>query len=99
MPGSVEFDEAQWAHDISQAGAAGRYMQKLALQVETAAKRLAPVDTGRLRSSIEHSLSGNGDGMRADIYSTVNYAIYQELGTRYQSGTPFLRPALHQVMS
>jgi HK97 gp10 family phage protein len=95
----VQFDEAQWEHDLSLGGPTGRYMQKLALQVETAAKRLAPVDTGRLRSSIEHTVSGNGDSMHADIYSTVNYAIYQELGTRYQSGTPYLRPALHQVMS
>jgi|SRR5882757_3722186 len=96
---SVEFDEAQWERDISLAGPAGAYMRKLALMVETGAKRLAPVDTGRLRSSIEHTVSGNGDGMKADIFSTVNYAIYQELGTRYQSGTAYLRPALHQVMA
>lgn len=93
----VKFDSAQWDRDMSLEGPAGKYMQRLALQVETAAKRLAPVDTGRLRSSITHSVSGNGDSLRADIYSDVNYAIYQELGTRYQSGKPFLRPALHSI--
>ena len=95
----VTFDEAQWARDMSLEGPAGRYMQRLALQVETNAKRMAPVDTGRLRSSIEHTVSGNGDSLHADIFSHVNYAIYQELGTRYQSGQAFLRPALHQVMA
>lgn len=95
----VEFDDAQWSRDISAAGPAGDFMRRLALQVETAAKRLAPVDTGRLRSSITHGVSGNGDTLRADIYSDVNYAIYQELGTRYQSGKPYLRPALAQVVA
>jgi len=94
---SVTFNDALWNHETSKDGAAGRYMERLGVRVERAAKRLAPVDTGLLRSSISHDTSGNGDGMHTDIYSHVSYAIYQELGTRYQSGTPFLRPALHQV--
>ena len=94
---SVEFDSTQWGFDVSINGPAGEFMKRLALQVETAAKRLAPVDTGRLRSSITHTVEGNGDAMRAEIFSNVNYAIYQELGTRYQSGKPYLRPAVVQV--
>lgn len=94
---SVTFDDAQWERDMSLAGPAGAYMRRLAVTVERNAKRLAPVDTGRLRASIGHSVEGHGDGMHADIYSHVSYAIYQELGTRYQSGQAFLRPALHQL--
>jgi HK97 gp10 family phage protein len=27
------------------------------------------------------------------VETDVEYAIYQEMGTRYQSGTPFLKPS------
>lgn len=30
------------------------------------------------------------------VFSNLEYAMYQEFGTRYQVGTPFLTPALNQ---
>ncbi len=57
---------------------------------EDRAKSYAPVDTGRLRNSIAHHAKGNDTMI---IETDVEYAIYQEMGTRYQSGTPFMRPA------
>jgi HK97 gp10 family phage protein len=70
---------------------------KLALAVELEAKRLAPVDTGRLRASVTHQMGVDATGPVGFVGSPVEYAIYQEMGTRFQSGTPFLRPALQSV--
>lgn len=78
----------------SKEGPVGRDLLRRARRVETYAKKLAPVDTDRLRTSIGYSLNRDEKGLFVRIGSEVEYAIYQELGTRYQSGTPYLRPAL-----
>lgn len=57
---------------------------------ENHARDYSPVDTGRLRNSIEHHPEGNDTMV---IQTNVEYAIYQEFGTSRQSGTPFMRPA------
>ena len=76
---------------------AERFLLRLALQVERAAKRLAPVDTGRLRSSIGHTLRRDAGGLLATVGTSVEYASYVEFGTRYMRAQPFLRPALSRV--
>lgn len=53
----------------------------------------APLDTGRLRRSYTYVV---GDGY-VDIGSNVEYAPYQELGTRFIDGTPHLRPAIEEL--
>lgn len=75
-----------------------RQGQQIGAQIERRAKRLAPVDTGRLRSSITHTVEQTGDGVLVTVYSDVEYAPYVEAGTRHQEAQPFLRPALHQVV-
>lgn len=50
-----------------------------ALMIESGAKQLAPVDTGRLRSSIQTFVSD--DGLSYNIGTKVNYAVYVEFGT------------------
>lgn len=50
-----------------------------ALMIESGAKQLAPVDTGRLRASIQTFV--NEDGLSYDIGTKVNYAVYIEFGT------------------
>lgn len=72
----------------------GRDLARRAVKVESAAKRLCPVDTGRLRASITHSLERDGKGLVAFVGSNVHYAIFQELGTRFVRAQPYLRPAL-----
>ena len=57
--------------------------------IETACKGFAPVDTGRLRASITHEAQGDKTVI---IAPHVDYAVYQEFGTKYQSGTPFMKP-------
>lgn len=61
-----------------------------AISIENEAKRLSPVDTGRLRSSITHDSDQTG----AVIGTNVEYAGFVELGTRHQTPQPYLRPGL-----
>ena len=55
------------------------------------AKRLCPVDTGRLRNSITHALDSGGRAVY--VGTNVEYAPYVELGTARQKAQPYLRPA------
>lgn len=54
------------------------FLRKSALTIEGAAKQLAPVDTGRLRSSIASEFAP----WRAQVGTTVFYAPFVEFGTR-----------------
>jgi HK97 gp10 family phage protein len=67
---------------------------RTALQVESDAKGLAPVDTGRLRSSIKADISPSG--LSATVGTNVEYAVFVEFGTRRQAAQPFLGPAFEQ---
>ena len=73
------------------------------------AKKRAPVDTGRLMSSIgakaDHVYRDKpapgileakkvGSEIVGKVGSAVVYAAYQEYGTQYQPGKPYMRPAL-----
>lgn len=69
-----------------------------ALQIVNAAKRMCPVDTGRLRDSITWELGLMMGLPTARIGTNVEYAPYVELGTRYMAAQAFLRPALLQVV-
>jgi HK97 gp10 family phage protein len=64
------------------------------IQVEATAKRLCPVDTGRLRSSITHELGVDSRGLVGTVGTNVTYAPYVEFGTSRMRAQPFLRPAL-----
>lgn len=57
------------------------------------AKKNAPVDTGFLKNNIVTRY----EDMSGIIHSQATYSFYQEYGTRYQSGTPFMRPALNFI--
>jgi len=67
-------------------------MSKACLMVERDAKKLCPVDTGRLRSSITHEI----EGLTGRVGTNVEYARHVELGTHKMAAQPYLRPALHQ---
>ncbi|WP_019008981.1 HK97-gp10 family putative phage morphogenesis protein [Deinococcus aquatilis] len=55
---------------------------------------LAPVDTGRLRQSINVQKIGKG---HYRVGTNVNYAPFVEFGTRYMRAQPFMRPAIEKV--
>ena len=57
------------------------------------AKKYAPVDTGFLKNNIV-AITSDWPNMTTKIHSQSAYSGFQEFGTRYQSGTPFMRPAL-----
>ena len=63
---------------------------KGSLRVERDAKILVPVDTGLLRNSITHSISGDV----ATIGTSIEYGPDVELGIN-QRAQPFLTPALN----
>src|ERR1051325_5349625 len=71
-------------------------VRKTAFAIEAKAKQLAPVDTGLLRSSITTEIQGP---LKATVGTNVEYAEYQEFGTRYQKGKPFLTPAFDEETS
>lgn len=62
--------------------------------VESRAKELCAVDTGRLRASIT-TVPVMVDGeLAVQIGTNVDYAPYLEEGTRRMAARPFLAPAL-----
>lgn len=95
MPESIRFYPDALARLLeSESGPVAKDLLRRTIKVESAAKRTCPVDTGRLRSSITHSLERDGKGLVGFVGSDVDYAIYVELGTRYSRAQPYLRPAL-----
>lgn len=70
-------------------------LRATAVRIEGDARILAPVDTGALRNSITTSYRGGAGStfMSAEIGPTVNYGIYQELGTSKMRAQPYLYPA------
>lgn len=65
-------------------------LEQCGMTAEGYAKRLCPVDQGRLRNSIAHTVESDGDKYTAVIGSPVEYAPYVELGTGqyYPGGRP-----------
>lgn len=70
-------------------------LRQCALLVEAEAKRICPVDTGRLRASITYEIDENG--LIARVGTNVEYAIYVEMGTWKMVAQPYLRPALEKL--
>lgn len=68
-----------------------RALLELMLALEGHAKRLAPVRTGRLRSSIHTTPLRPAD--KITVADGVDYGAYQEYGTSRFPAHPFLRPA------
>lgn len=52
-------------------------LEKVANKVKEIAKELCPVDTGRLKRSIDYRIRGHS----AEIYTNVHYAPFVEFGT------------------
>jgi hypothetical protein len=68
---------------VGPSGAVAADLLRRAIRVESRAKQLCPVDTGRLRSSITHELVKSGGGvMLARIGTNVSYARDVHEGTR-----------------
>lgn len=71
-----------------------KMIRGLTIAVSNQAKMFAPVDTGRLRQSIEHKMIGPLEG---EVFTPTEYAPFIEYGTRNMSAQPFMRPALDEM--
>ncbi len=69
-------------------------VNETALNVQTAAKRNAPVDTGRLRSSIGMDQVATNANPVAIVAAHTDYAEHVEYGTTRMSAQPYMTPAL-----
>lgn len=67
-----------------------KVIQNNAQELQKTAKEYAPKDTRFLMENINVEYPRN---LRADIKSGASYAGFQEYGTRFQPGTPHMRPA------
>lgn len=75
-----------WELEVEKA--ARNTAEEITEEVAEDARRMAPVDTGRLRESVH--AEGN------QVIAEADYAAYVELGTEDQKAQPFLRPALYR---
>ena len=57
------------------------YLKEAGQYVQTAAKLMAPADSGYLRNSIFLEVGPTNEGMEADVYTNLQYAPYVEFGT------------------
>lgn len=57
------------------------------------AKQKAPKDTRFLTNNV----NTYHQGIDSVIHSEAGYSGYQEYGTRFQPGTPFMRPMLEEI--
>ena len=64
------------------------------LTVQNEARRLCPVDTGRLRASIIMKQGATNRGPYVEVGTNVSYAAFVEYGTQHSPAQPYLRPAL-----
>lgn len=76
-------------------GPVGNRLFTAGIRVSNNAKRNAPVDTGRLRASIQVTRPEvRGNILTVRVGSNVNYAIFVEEGTQFMRGRHYLRNAL-----
>jgi HK97 gp10 family phage protein len=69
-------------------------LEAIAKKVAEEARRRAPVDTGKLRESIEPLVV---DGKTVDVIANAPYAYFVETGARGREGDHFLEDALEDV--
>jgi HK97 gp10 family phage protein len=67
---------------------------EFSLLVETDAKLFSPVDTGLNRAEIHSEIAP--DGLSSEVIGGTSYAVFLELGTRFQRAQPFLFPAFEK---
>jgi HK97 gp10 family phage protein len=69
----------------------GEAISKTVRAVKVESQRRSPVDTGRMRTSINVVRETPTEG---EVAAGVNYAIFVHEGTRHMRGRPFMRDAV-----
>jgi len=67
-------------------------LDKLGEDITEDAKRLAPVESGKLRDSISYEV----EDRTVHVYSDVDYSPFVEAGTSVMNPQPYLKPALYK---
>ena len=70
-------------------------VRKAAFDINAHAKAVVPVDTGKLKGSIQMEILDEGD--RALVGACAHYAPYVEFGTYKMAAKPYLTPAVERV--
>jgi len=89
--GDVKFTKTIDTHKATTDGL-GKGVIETALNIKTEAKNLSPFDLGQLKASIDIEDLSKDNSTR--VGSNVDYAVYQEYGTKNMAPQPFMRPAL-----
>lgn len=79
--------------------AIARGLEAIGIEAETDAARICPVDTGRLRNSITHTIEDDGDEQSTLVGTNVEYAKYVHYGTHKTKAQPFLTDAVTNNVS
>jgi hypothetical protein len=87
LGGRLVWDDAALRRLTSEPGVVHDLEEK-GQRVAAAARRLAPVRTGALRSSIAVSTTVDAQGAVVEVSESVPYGLYVK---------PFLGPALHSI--
>ncbi|MBN1245812.1 HK97 gp10 family phage protein [Candidatus Bathyarchaeota archaeon] len=90
LAGAAEFTQAMNRFDAEMQRQVHGQLVKWAENVKTEAKRLVPVRTGYLRSTIFARIQE----WNAEVGAEAAYAANVEFGTRYAMAQPFLNPAV-----
>ena len=94
IEGIDEFKAAMQTFDTGMQRHVYRQLASWVADIKALAKQLAPVRTGRLRSSIYAKISE----WVAEIGAEATYALFVELGTRYMQAQPYLYPAIQEYL-
>jgi len=65
------------------------------VEVQAQTKINSPVDTGLMRTSVQHKTRE----LEGEVYAGVEYAIYVHHGTRYMRARPFMYNAVKSLRS
>lgn len=71
-------------------------VKQITLRTEADAKSNAPVDSGRLRNSIQSVIKTDSSGVSGEVIVNAEYGAFVEYGTSKQKAQPFLTPAFNK---
>lgn len=100
MSGDIVFDDRAFRAGLARAMrrielSTEKDLARFGIRVQNEARQRCPVDTGRLRASIQTSgVQHDGRGAYIEVGTNVGYAGFVEFGTRYMRAQPYMRPAL-----
>ncbi len=94
VSGLVEFRDAMLRLDPALQAQVNAYLVRWAAEVEALARKLVPVRTGYLQSTIYAIVKE----WLANVGAEATYAYFVEKGTRYMAAQPYIYPAVQAYL-